>query len=80
MNLRSQDLGPALSEPGCDGAEGTRESPRLTHADCFPLGGDDHNLLIDFDAILISENTWKHDFCPIADCIHLQRQHDMSEP
>lgn len=44
----------------------------LTYADSFPFGGDDHDLLVDFNAVLISQHTWKHDLGPIADCVHLQ--------
>lgn len=74
-------MGPAYNEPRFDGAEPIpeimRATPLLTHADSFPLGGNDHNLLVDLNAILISENTRKHDLGPIADCIHLWRQYHM---
>ena len=72
-------MGSALSKPGCDGAAGASASSPLTHADRFPFGGDDHDLLVDFDAVLVSENSRKHDLCPVADCIHLQGCHRTSE-
>lgn len=43
----------------------------LTHADCLPFGGDDHDLLIDLNAVLVAQDTWEHDLCPVADGIHL---------
>ena len=64
--------GTPLSEPGCDGAGGTRAPSPLTHADGFPFGGDDHNLLIDFNAVLVSEDAREHDLRPVADGVHLQ--------
>lgn len=51
---------------------GRDEGNHPTYADCLPFGGDDHDLLVDFDAILVPENTRKHDLRPIADGVHLQ--------
>lgn len=47
----------------------------LTYADGFPFGGDDHDLLVDLNAVLISQHTRKHDLRPIADGVHLQGWH-----
>lgn len=68
VNLQARAWGPALGKPP------------LTHADSFPLGGDDHDLLIDLDAILVPEDPRQHDLCPIADRIHLKGGCGMSAP
>ena len=42
-----------------------------TKSNTLPLGCDNHNLLVHFNAILISKDSWKHDLGSIADSIHL---------
>lgn len=61
------------------GGPGWAAAPR-THADGLPFGGDDHDLLVDLDAVLVPEDARQHDLRPVADGIDLRGRPHRERP
>lgn len=49
----------------------------FTCANSLSFSCNDNNILIQFNAIFIPQNTWQHDLSTIADSIHLkEKEHE----
>jgi hypothetical protein len=79
MNVRIMDSDNVTRSNGIRDAELTVTEKYLsvspTQCNSLSLGRHDHNFLVQFNAILIPQHTWQHDFCSIAHCVHLHTKY-----